>query len=122
VGDFVRNQHYNTKEGLYIAPQVDWVPNGAFVDYANTLRAPGYAYVGIQAGLKMQNGLELYVDARNLNNVHYVSDVITVANAYAPPYGFNGAGQKVYDWYPGNPRAFYPGNGASIFSGVKYRF
>jgi len=113
---------YNTKEGLYIAPQVDWVPNGAFVDYANTLRAPGYAYVGIQAGLKMQNGLELYVDARNLNNVHYVSDVITVANAYAPPYGFNGAGQKVYDWYPGNPRAFYPGNGASIFSGVKYRF
>jgi iron complex outermembrane receptor protein len=110
---------YSTKEGLYIAPQVDWIPTGAFVDYANTLRAPGYAYVGIQAGLKMQNGLELYVDARNLNNVHYVSDVITVANAYAPPYTKD---RQLYDWQPGNPRAFYPGNGASIFSGVKYRF
>jgi iron complex outermembrane receptor protein len=108
---------YNTKDGLYIAPQVDWVPTGAYVDYANTLRAPGYAYIGLQAGLKMPNGLEIYVDARNLNNVYYVSDVISVANASRPTQsgGLN-------DWQPGNPRAFYPGNGASVFSGIKYRF
>jgi iron complex outermembrane receptor protein len=103
---------YTTKDGLYIAPQVDWVPSGAYVDYANTLQAPGYALIGLQAGLKMPNGLEWYVDARNLGNVHYVSDVISVANA-----------QKPLGAFPvGNPQAFYPGNGAAIYSGVKYRF
>lgn len=110
---------YNTKDGFYIAPQVDWVPTGAYVDYANTLRAPGYAIIGLQAGLKMPNGLEWYVDARNLNGVNYVSDVISVANASSPPYTKS---TGLYDYQPGNPRAFYPGNGASIYSGVKYRF
>jgi iron complex outermembrane receptor protein len=110
---------YNTKDGLYIAPQVDWVPTGAYVDYANTLRAPGYAIIGLQAGLKMPNGLEWYVDARNLNGVNYVSDVISVANASNPPFTKS---TGLYDYQPGNPRAFYPGNGASIYSGVKYRF
>jgi iron complex outermembrane receptor protein len=104
---------YTTRDGFYLAPQVDWVPTGAFVDYANTLRAPGYALIGLQAGLKMPNGLEWYVDARNLANAHYVSDVISVANAQRP---VDNAFQ------PGNPQAFYPGNGASIYSGVKYRF
>jgi iron complex outermembrane receptor protein len=104
---------YTTRDGFYLAPQVDWVPSGAFVDYANTLQAPGYALIGLQAGLKMPNGLEWYVDARNLGNVHYVSDVISVANAQKP----------LPDTYaPGNPQSFYPGNGASIYSGVKYRF
>jgi iron complex outermembrane receptor protein len=110
---------YNTKDGIYIAPQVDWVPTGAYVDYANTLRAPGYALIGLQAGYKMPNGFEFYVDARNLNNARYVSDVISVANAYQPPYTI---ATGLYDWAPGNPRSFYPGNGASVYSGVKYRF
>jgi iron complex outermembrane recepter protein len=103
---------YTTKDGFYLAPQVDWVPLGAYVDYANTLQAPGYALIGMQAGLKMPNGIEWYVDARNLGNVHYVSDVISVANA-----------QKPLGAYPvGIPQSFYPGNGPAIYSGVKYRF
>ena len=110
---------YNTKEGLYIAPQIDWVPVGAYVDYANTLRAPGYVLIGLQAGIKLPNGFEWYVDARNLANVHYVSDVISVANAARPTYS-NATG--LYDWTPGNPQSFYPGNGASVFTGVKVRF
>lgn len=110
---------YNTNDGLYIAPQVDWVPSGAYLDYANTVRAPGYALIGLQAGLKMANGLEWYVDARNLGNVRYVSDVLSVANAFRPPFTI---ATGLYDWVPGNPQAFYPGNGASIYAGVKYRF
>jgi iron complex outermembrane recepter protein len=104
---------YSTKDGFYLAPSVDWVPTGAYVDYANTLRAPGYALIGFQAGLKLPNGMEWYVDARNLGNVHYVSDITSVANARNP---------LPNTYAPGNPQAFYPGNGASIFSGVKLRF
>ena len=110
---------YNTPEGLYIAPQVDWIPTGAYVDYANTLRAPGYVLIGFQAGLKLTDGLEWYVDARNLGNVRYVSDMLSVANAFSPPFTI---ATGLYDWVPGNPQAFYPGNGTSIYSGVKYRF
>ncbi len=104
---------YNSNNGFYIGPQIDWVPAGAYVDYANTLRAPGYALIGVQAGLKMPNGFEWYVDARNLGNVHYVSDVVSIANAQRP----------VDNAFPRwNPQAFYPGNGASLYSGLKYRF
>jgi len=45
--------------------------------------------------------------------------VISVANAARPPYTI---ATGLYDWTPGNPQAFYPGNGVSVFSGVKLRF
>ena len=32
----------------------------------------------------MPNGVEWYVDARNLGNVHYISDITSVANAMKP--------------------------------------
>jgi iron complex outermembrane recepter protein len=60
---------------------VDWVPAGAWADDANTLRAPGYALLGLQAGWDFRNGISVYVDARNLTNKRYVSDISTVDDA-----------------------------------------
>ncbi|MGH8865615.1 MAG: TonB-dependent receptor family protein, partial [Burkholderiales bacterium] len=37
---------YNGPNGLYIAPSLDWAPVGAFADYANTIRTPGYTLLG----------------------------------------------------------------------------
>ncbi|KAF0119576.1 MAG: TonB-dependent receptor, partial [Methylocystaceae bacterium] len=61
---------YWRPDGLYLAPQMDWVPGGAFVDYANTLQAPGYVLLGVQAGMKLPYGLSFFVEARNLTNRH----------------------------------------------------
>ena len=102
---------YRRPDGLYIAPAVDWVPQGAWVDYANTQRAPGYALLGLQAGLDvppslgLPGKLSLYLDARNLTGTHYISDLGTVTDA-----------RKV------STEVYYPGNGRSISAGARYAF
>jgi len=96
---------YTNKHGFYITPTVDWVPDGAFADQANTLRAPGYVLFGLQTGIQLENGLLFYVDARNLNDERYISDISVITDART-------AGTSI----------FYPGAGRSVFAGVRYVF
>jgi iron complex outermembrane receptor protein len=96
---------YSRPDGLYVAPSIDWVPEGSFVDYMHTLQTPGYLLVGVQAGMKLPYGLSVYVDARNLTDRHYISDVTTIIDARGI-----------------NPGAFYPGYGRSVFAGMKWAF
>ncbi|MEL6062767.1 TonB-dependent receptor family protein [Methylobacterium sp. DCY52] len=100
---------YRHPSGFHIAPAVDWVPEGAFADHANTLRVPGYALLGIEAGIDFANGVALFVDARNLTDERYVSDIAVVANARTS----GGAAGLA---------AFYPGNGRSVFAGLRAAF
>jgi iron complex outermembrane receptor protein len=101
---------YLHPSGFYFSPSVDWVPRGAFADHANTLRVPGYALVNIQTGIDFKNGVSLFVDARNLTDARYISDISVVANAAATPGGAAALA------------AFYPGNGRSVFAGVRAAF
>ncbi|MBG0800609.1 TonB-dependent receptor [Methylocystis sp. H4A] len=96
---------YWRPDGLYLAPQMDLVPAGAFVDYANTLQAPGYVLLGVQAGMKLPYGLSFFVEARNLTNRHYISDVTTIVDARGL-----------------DPRVFYPGTGRVIYGGLRLAF
>ncbi len=96
---------YSRPDGLYLAPALDWVPQGAYADYMHTLEAPGYALIGVQAGMKLPQGVSVYLDARNLANVHYVSDITTIIDA---------RGQI--------PAVFYPGSGRSIAGGLRWAF
>jgi len=97
---------YSRPNGFHISTSVDWVPAGAWADDANTLRVPGYTLVGVQAGYDFRNGLSLFVDARNLTNRRYVSDISTVADARTAS----------------STAIFYPGSGRSIFGGMRYAF
>ncbi len=101
---------YAHPSGFYLAPSVDWVPQGAFADHANTLRVPGYALVNVQTGIDFKNGVSLFLDARNLADTRYVSDVSVVTNAAAT---MGGAASLA---------AFYPGNGRSVFGGIRAGF
>jgi iron complex outermembrane recepter protein len=96
---------YNHPAGYYVAPQVDWVPRGAYADYMNSLSAPGYALIGLQAGVQLPHGVSLYAEARNLANTKYVSDVSTVQDARGT-----------------NPAVFYPGSGRAIYGGLRWAF
>ncbi|CAO4162723.1 TonB-dependent receptor [Methylorubrum populi] len=98
---------YAHPSGFTLAPSVDWVPEGAFADHANTLKAPGYALFNVQASVDFANGVSLFVDARNLTDARYISDIAVVTNAAT---------------VPGGPLAFYPGNGRSVFGGVRASF
>ncbi|MBV9078683.1 MAG: TonB-dependent receptor, partial [Methylobacteriaceae bacterium] len=96
---------YRRADGAYLGPTLDWVPRGAFVDNANTLRAPGFALLGFQAGLELTRGVSLYLDARNLTDARYVSDRGVVPDARVTA-----------------PTTFYPGEGRSVFAGLRATF
>lgn len=70
------------------------------------MRVPGYTLLGVQAGRDFRNGLSVYIDARNPTNKRYVSDTSTIANARTAA----------------STAIFYPGEGRSIFGGVRYAF
>jgi len=101
---------YSRPDGLYVAPSVDWVPEGTYLDYAHTLQTPGYVLLGVQAGVTLPYGVSAYVDARNLTNRHYVSDVSTIQDARTPFLG------TPY------PNSFYPGVGRSVYGGLRWKF
>jgi len=97
--------YWRPADGLYVAPQVDWVPQGAYVDYAHTLQAPGYVLLGVQTGMKLPYGLSFYIEGRNLTNRHYISDVTTIVDARGL-----------------NPIVFYPGAGRAVYGGLRLAF
>lgn len=96
---------YTRPGGFYVTPSLDWVPRGAFADHANTLRTPGYALLGIRTGMDVGGGLSVYVDARNLAGARYVSDLGAVTDARIVPTAI-----------------FYPGEGRSVFAGLRRTF
>ena len=96
---------YTHPSGFYVAPGIDWVPTGAWIDYANTQRVPGYVLVGLQAGIAFDNGVSVYLDARNLANKRYISDFGTVTR-YSPTL----------------TQTFYPGDGRSVYAGTRVLF
>lgn len=98
---------YTHPSGWFVAPSVEWRPNDTWVDYANTLEAPGYTIWSLNAGWAFDNGVSLFVDARNLGGEAYVPEFGAIVDATAP-----GA----------NIAVFYPGEGRAVYSGLAYRF
>ncbi|MGO4308013.1 TonB-dependent receptor family protein [Cupriavidus sp. RAF12] len=96
---------YSHASGLRVAGTLDWVPTGAYVDYANTMKVPAYVLFGMQASYEFQRGVTLFLDARNLADKRYISDFSTVADARTA-----------------NTSVFYPGVGRAFYAGVKVKF
>lgn len=91
-------------DALHLAPSVEWIPRGAWADYSNTLRVDGYALVGLSAGATVADGIDLFVDARNLLNEKAIGD-ISAAIAATPASAI-----------------FYPVERRAVFGGVRARF
>jgi iron complex outermembrane recepter protein len=98
---------YTAPAGWFIAPSVEWRPGDTYVDYANTLKAPGYTIWSLNAGWDFDNGVSLFVDARNLADEAYVPEVGAIVDASA---------------LGANTSVFYPGEGRAVYGGVSYRF
>ncbi len=96
---------YEHASGFYIEPSLDWRPHGAFADYANTLKTPGYALVNLGLGWRFASGVTLFLDARNLADKRHVAEMGAVADARRA-----------------TPATFYPGEGRAAFAGLALRF
>ncbi|ARR54946.1 ligand-gated channel protein [Rhizorhabdus wittichii DC-6] len=86
-------------EALHVAPNLEWVPQGAWADYANRTRAPGYAMVGLTAGAALAKGVDLFADIRNLTGRKAIGDISAMIAATPASEIF----------YPVERRAIYVG-------------
>jgi len=96
---------YDHPSGWFVAPSVEWSIRDAWVDYANTLKAPSYALTSINAGWNAGQGTRLFLDLRNLTNERYVSNFGAVTNATLA-----------------STAVFFPGEGRSLFVGLSRDF
>jgi iron complex outermembrane receptor protein len=96
---------YEAESGLYGGPGVEWVPDAYPVDHANTLYAEGYAVLGAKLGYRLERGLAWFVEVKNLTGETYAATTGVIADA---------RGQDAAQ--------FLPGDGASAFVGLEYRW
>jgi len=96
---------YEHPDGWFIAPSVEWTPNDVYVDYANTMKYPGYAALSLNAGVDLPGGVSLFADLRNLTDEKYVSNANAVTDARTAA-----------------TNVFTPGEGRSAYLGVRYSF
>ena len=91
--------------GLFVTPSVEWRISQPYVDYANTMKAPDYALLGLTAGFDVRDGLSVYVDARNLTDERYVGEFSAVTDARTA-----------------STAVFFPGEGRSVFVGLRLAY
>lgn len=91
--------------GWYLGGNLRWVPEGPFVDYANTTRAPGYDIWGLTAGWQFDERFRIFGSVENLFDKVHISNVATNANQQRE----------------GSP-AFTPGQGRALFVGASAKF
>ncbi|HEY6814966.1 MAG TPA: TonB-dependent receptor [Croceibacterium sp.] len=91
-------------DALHVAPNLEWVPEGAWADYRNTTRTPGYALLGLTAGATVARNVDLFLDARNLAAKDAIGD-ISAAILATPASAI-----------------YYPVERRAVFGGVRARF
>lgn len=95
-------------DSLSVSPAIEWLPQGAWADYANSKRVDGYATLSLNAQAVLRKGVTLFVDARNLTGERAVGDVSAVVDY-----------SKLA---PGAQAIFYPIERRAIYGGVRARF
>lgn len=95
-------------ETLHVAPSLEWLPQGAWADYANSFRSGGYVLLGATAEMPLRAGISLFLDARNLTGRKAAGDVSAVVDYQALT--------------PAQRAIFYPVERRAIFGGVRARF
>ena len=91
-----------------ITPAVEWVPQGAWVDYNNIKRVDGYATLSLGAQAQLTKGVSLFVDARNLTGKRAIGDIGALVS-YKPDDPSIPGNQASAAFYPIERRAVYAG-------------
>jgi iron complex outermembrane receptor protein len=94
---------YQQKQGIYAGINLR-AASSYYVDFANTLKAPGYGILGAKLGYQTPHW-EWFLDLRNIANKHYVSATNTAYNLQ----GVDSAN-------------FFPGDGFDVISGISFHF
>ena len=94
---------YRHPSGAWVAPNFETMPQGFFVDNANTTRTNPYNLFGIRRGIDFGR-VSAFFDARNLGNTRYISSASVATRA-----------RGLFVAVPG-------GFGRAVFAGLQMRF
>jgi iron complex outermembrane receptor protein len=73
---FVAELRYTHPAGLVVAPVIEWVPQGYFVNSANTDRNSAWATLGLRAEMTFPRaGFTVFAEGRNLTDTRYAASV-----------------------------------------------
>ena len=100
-------------ERLSVSPAVEWLPQGAWIDYANTKRVGGYAMLNLSAQAQLRDGVTLFLDARNLTKERAIGDISALVRYSADDPATAADEGSV---------AFYPVERRAVYAGVRARF
>ena len=92
---------YKHPTGVYLGPNVEWVPQAYYVDSANTLATEAYALWGAKLGFDDGGPITAYIEGRNLSDEAYISSASIATKADA------------------TSTLFEPGNGRAVYAGVQ---
>jgi iron complex outermembrane receptor protein len=93
---------YDHGSGFWMAPGLDIVPKGYFVNSQNDARNDPYTLVNFKAGFEHKpTGIGVFFEARNLTDTSYSAAVATD---------------------DANRRFFFPGDGRSFYGGLSWRW
>ena len=95
---------YKHPSGFFFGPNVEWVPQGYYVDSANTLSTDPYAIWGLKAGYDNGGNFSVYVEGRNLSDKAYIAST-SIINAANPSLAL-----------------FEPGTGRAVYAGLKIKW
>jgi iron complex outermembrane recepter protein len=95
---------YKHLSGVYLGPNVEWVPQAYCVDSANTLATQAYALWGAKLGFDNGGPITAYIEGRNLSDETYISSASIATTADA------------------TSTLFEPGSGRAVYSGVQIRW
>ncbi len=98
---------YRHPSGFYAGPTLRWNITRYPVDHANTLYADSYALLGFRAGYQFKNRFSIFLEAKNLTDRIYASDVDPIPDARTSA---------------GPAEIFHPGDGRAFYGGVAWRW
>jgi len=96
---------YKHPSGVYVGPNVEWVPQAYYVDNANSLKTEGYAIWGAKLGFDDGGPITAYIEGRNLGDEAYIASTSIAGDVSGM-----------------DPALFEPGNGRAVYAGVQYRW
>jgi iron complex outermembrane receptor protein len=95
---------YKHPSGVYVGPNVEWVPEEYYVDSANTVTTEAYAIWATKVGYDNGGTWTAYLEGRNLSDEAYIASTSIIDRANA------------------TSRLFEPGTGRAIYGGVQVKW
>lgn len=101
---YISELRLDSSQDWYLGFNLRWIPDGPYVDFANTTAVPGYHLLGATAGYQITPAWRIFISGENLTDEAYIANSGTNAN------------QLLED-----ADLFTPGQGRALFFGIDYQ-